>query len=73
MDYGAFSDFHTIKMGFQVDQPKAEYIPLMVSGLTAALVRVTFQIKRSILNLLFYVAEDVYPMFSTSSKRCGCI
>ena len=37
MNNGAFGEYQTIQVGFSVPDPNPEYIPLMVSGLTAAL------------------------------------
>lgn len=36
-DYGAFSEYHTVKKAFPLPSPDANAIPLLVSGLTAAI------------------------------------
>merc|ERR1712131_245912 len=36
-DYGAFSEYHTVKKAFPLSSPDANAIPLLVSGLTAAI------------------------------------
>merc|ERR1712131_95215 len=36
-DYGAFSEYHTVKKAFPLPSPDAKAIPLLVSGLTAAI------------------------------------
>ena len=36
-DYGAFSEYHTVDKVFPLPEPSPEAIPLLVSGLTAAI------------------------------------